>query len=232
MSAIQSHVIERILAAKIEAEPYPHFFIDHVFPEDFYQQLLAHLPSDDEFISPDEYRFGLELDAGGLTRVDPAKKIFWQGMCDWLLAEPFMTSMASLFYPHLKLRFFDRENVALKSTASLARSKSGFLLGPHTDMPHRVLSLIFYLPQDDQNWQAGTSIYQSRDGEFSCKGGPHHGFENFKKTATIRFIPNVVFGFLKSDVSFHGVEPWSDPDFCRNSLQYEIHDTDRAHYYG
>jgi len=75
MNAIQSHVIERIQAAKIEVDPYPHFSIDHVFPEDFYQQLLAHLPSDDEFISPDEYRFGLDLDAEGLTRVDPIKKI-------------------------------------------------------------------------------------------------------------------------------------------------------------
>lgn len=231
MDAIQSHVMERIQSARIDADPFPHFTIDQILPREYYREILANLPTDGEFISPDPYRFGLELDGDGLARLEPSKRVFWDGLCDWLLSDSFMTSMASLFYPHLKLRFFDRANVSLKSSASLARSKSGFVLGPHTDMQHRVLALIFYLAEDDSLWQAGTSIYQPHDAAFRCKGGPHHGFEHFQKTATIRFLPNVAFGFLKSDNSFHGVEPWSSPDFIRNSMQYEIHDTDRSYYY-
>jgi hypothetical protein len=231
MNRIEAHVTERIKAAKFESEPFPHFMVDNVFPDDFYADLLAHLPRDREYVSPDEYRFGLNLNADGLARLEATRKAFWDELCGWLLAKPFLISIASLAYSHMRIRFFGRENAELKSAASLGRSKSGFVLGPHTDLRHRVLSLVFYLPEDDANWELGTSIYRSRDAEFKCAGGPHYGFENFQKLATMRFIPNTVFGFLKSDHSFHGVEPWTNTNFVRNTLQYEIRDADRSHYY-
>jgi len=230
MQNILSQVIERILSAQIEIEPFPHFVLDNVFLDQTYRDILDHLPNDAEFISPDPFRFGLNLNAQQLVRLKPENRAFWQRTCDWLLSEEFTNAVASKFY--LKLRFSDNPDTVLKSAASLGRSKSGFLLGPHTDMPHRVLTLVFYLPENDQNWEAGTSLYVPRDGSFTCSGGPHYGFENFQKVATARFLPNAVVGFMKSETSFHGVEPWNEPGFIRNSLQYEIHDSDRSRYYG
>ncbi len=112
-----------------------------------------------------------------------------------------------------------------------ARSTSGFVLGPHTDMQHRVVTVLFYLAKNDENPEAGTSIYKARGEEFICPGGTHYGFEEFQKLATMTYVPNIAFGFLKSDTSFHGVEPWTSPDFNRDTLQYEIHDSDRSFYY-
>jgi hypothetical protein len=234
MNAIEKHVIERIQSVQIESDPFPHFFVDNIFPQDFYDEILAQLPSPAEFDCDDPHRlnFYLNLKEDGLARLDSNKRDFWENAGGWIRGEQFRDSLASKFYPYLKLRFFDRPNISLGSTASLTRNKSGYILGPHTDMKHRVLTLIFYLPQDDQHWEVGTSIYKARDNKFTCPGGPHHGFENFQKLATIRFIPNMAFGFLKSDTSFHGVEPWSDENFARDTLQYEIHDSDRSFYYG
>ena len=39
------HVIDRLKTAEIIPDPYPHYCLDRVFPEDFYQSLLRHLPA-------------------------------------------------------------------------------------------------------------------------------------------------------------------------------------------
>ena len=66
---IESHIIERINSATVDLQPFPHFVIDKVFPEDAYLDLLDNLPDDDEFVSPDECRFGLGLNAEGFVRL-------------------------------------------------------------------------------------------------------------------------------------------------------------------
>ena len=136
---------------------------------------------------------------------------------------------------------YRKENIFYKAVYNLYQdfykflennSKDKFVLGPHTDMAHRIITLVFYLAEDSEHWQAGTSQYVPRDVMFRCSGGPHYGFGDFKKVATAKFLPNTVFGFFKSDYSFHGVEPWNDLNFIRNSIQYEINDTNKARYYG
>ncbi len=37
-------ILERLRTANVEAEPFPHYYLEGVFPEDYYQQLLRHLP--------------------------------------------------------------------------------------------------------------------------------------------------------------------------------------------
>jgi len=228
---IEDYLTRRLQAAPFEDTPYPHLFIDNVFPDEFYRELRANFPTDAEFIGDDEYRFGLPVDERGFSRLSPNKQEFWREFSGWLLAEPFMRSVASLFLPALAERFADRPNASFTSTASLGRTKSGFVLGPHTDMQHRVVSIVFYLPESERTTLPGTSIYEPRDKTFQCPGGPHYGFENFRKLATIQFKPNTAFAFFKTPKSFHGVEPWAEPEFVRESMQYELHDADRAFYY-
>lgn len=226
----QDHLVESLRAATFEDDPFPLCFTDGAFPDDYYVELRNQLPTDDEFISDDPYRFGLSLNESGLARLSSPKRSFWSDHCDWMLSETFLASVAELFYPALAERFDGRDGVHLMSQASLGRTKSNFVLGPHTDMPHRVLTLLFYLPEVDNSALPGTSIYKPRDPEFICPGGPHHGFENFQKMATINFQTNTVFGFVKTNSAFHGVEPWDTPADIRETLQYEIYDADRSFY--
>jgi len=229
---IEDFVTQRLRAAPFDDTPYPHLFIDNVFPEDFYRELLANFPTDSEFIRDDDYRFGLPVNETGFLRLSATKREFWREFSGWLLAEPFMRSVANLFLPALMVRFADRPNASFTCSASLGRTKSSFVLGPHTDMQHRVISIVFYLPQSDRTTLPGTSIYEPRDKTFQCPGGPHYGFENFRKLATIQFKPNTAFAFFKTPISFHGVEPWAEREFVRDTMQFEIHDADRAYYYG
>jgi hypothetical protein len=102
------------------------------------------------------------------------------------------------------------------------RDLSKYSIGPHTDAPHRLLSMLFYCPDDEQRKHLGTSIYVPRDADFKCKGGPHYPHHLFKKVRTMEYKPNSVFAFIKNDHSFHGVEAITDAEVQRDVLLYDI----------
>ena len=58
------HFVDRLRGASAELDPFPHYFIEHVFPEDYYCEMLGHLPptgvyrmSDDGTVSYDRFDF-------------------------------------------------------------------------------------------------------------------------------------------------------------------------------
>jgi len=97
----------------------------------------------------------------------------------------------------------------------LIKDSPPYSIGPHTDSPARVLSLIAYIGEG----QDGTSLYKPKDPKFKCEGGPHHDRKKFKKVKTIPYHKNTALVFLKTDHSFHGVEPIKSD---RHVLLYDI----------
>jgi hypothetical protein len=55
------------------------------------------------------------------------------------------------------------------------------------------------------------------------KGNSHLPFEAFKKVITMPFKPNSLFGFLRTDGSFHGVDQIHDEGVVRDLLLYNIY---------
>ncbi len=43
------HFVDRLRGARVESDPFPHYFLDRVFPEDYYRDLLRHLPPSDVY---------------------------------------------------------------------------------------------------------------------------------------------------------------------------------------
>ena len=81
---------------------------------------------------------------------------------------------------------------------------------------------LFYLPRDESQSHLGTSIYVPEDAGFACPGGPHHPFELFRRVYTMPYVPNTLFAFLKTQNSFHGVEPLTGAAVRRDLLLYDI----------
>ena len=98
-----------------------------------------------------------------------------------------------------------------------------YSIAPHTDKPDKVVSLLFYLPADESLRELGTSLYVPKDPAFRCDGSIRHPFELFRKVTTAPFLPNSLFGFLKTDQAFHGVEVIDRPAVERNLLLYNIY---------
>src|SRR6516165_5036577 len=91
----REHLVERLATAEIIPEPYPHYCLDRVFPEDFYHSLVQHLPGLSAYqnlfeittLKLDHFRFRDQRDLGdGWTASLPGEmRRFWDEFNAWFL---------------------------------------------------------------------------------------------------------------------------------------------------
>lgn len=216
--------------------PYPHFYVPDVFPADFYRRLQQNLPDPAAMIPIEQARrvrgykerFVLGLDDDNLATLPAAKQAFWSDLAGWLVGQNFGQLVLRKFQPLIGQRFGGRTDMQFEEEALLVQDVTNYKLGPHTDAPRKVVTMLFYLPPDNSQLHLGTSIYLPRDPAFTCPGGPHHPHDQFARLHTNPFAPNSLFAFFKTDNSFHGVEPVADPDCRRWLLLYDIYVRENA----
>ena len=218
--------------ARILDFPYPHFFIENVFPEDFYARLQDSIPDPSAMIPIEEARpvkgykerFVLDITSPEhQNTLPPDKREFWADIATWLKAGRFGGLALRKFQPYLQQRFARGPQPAFHNEALLVQDITKYALGPHTDSPRKVITMLFYLPKDTSQSHLGTSIYMPKDGNFTCQGGPHYTFAKFVRLPSMPFLPNSLIVFLKTDKSFHGVEPVTDPATRRWLLLFDVY---------
>lgn len=210
--AVQEHVLYALRNATVKKWPFSHFYVENVFPPAFYDAMLAQL----------DYMIDFRAEEGkyhGRTFGNAAGTI-----CHWMEQPGFMQQIAQIFLPELKQRYKDK-SLTMYNDLRLVRDCKGYYIGPHTDAPWKLVSLLFYLPYTDMYAEHGTSLYVPKDSKVRCAGGPHHGFEHFNRVATAPYRANTCFGFFKTDNSFHGVETIAE-DFRRDVLLFNIYDSE------
>ena len=222
------HLTYRIANAPINPFPFPHCYVQDVFPADFYAAMQQHLPNPQAMIPIEEARgakgykerFVLELNAGRLSALPEAQRNFWSDLAAWMLSGRLQEVMLQKFGP-----FMTRGSDAFEfyADAMLIQDITDYKIGPHCDAPGKVITMLFYLPSDNSQAHLGTSIYVPKDPQFRCPTGVHHSSDAFNRMATMPFLPNSVFTFARSDHSFHGVEPVGDPDCRRWLLLFTIY---------
>ncbi len=229
-SGVERHVLEAIERAPLATEPFPYFHLERAFPADFYDRLLAALPPLEAYAPIAEtgtltaaggYGERYILDLGGLAARSP----FWAGELPWLAGERLAAGILAKFAPAWRERFGPDTKIGYRIDLRLVRDFTSYAIGPHTDAPQKLVSLLFYLPPDERLRRFGTSAYRPRDPAFRCEGGPHHGFAGFERAFTAPFLPNSLLGFPKLSRSFHGVEPIADAGVERNLLLYNLYAT-------
>lgn len=203
-SELEKHLIERLEAAEVVLEPYPHLWVDSALPSVLYARLMDQLPPPKQYQPIAKVRKILGKGYPKRFVSDPKAEV-WTETSDQLRAGAFRRALC---------KKFGIEDGNLTDETLLIRDKPGYKIGPHTDMPLKVMSALFYLRGCD-----GTSLYVPKEEGFTCKGGPHHSFTKFNKVKTAPFKPNSLFVFLKTSNSFHGVEPTKAH---RDVLLYDI----------
>jgi hypothetical protein len=230
-SSAEQHTLYQVANAPLREHPYPHILVRDVFEPEFYRRMLKNLlpaelmrPIKEERqvgkgYSDDRYVYTLSQDKVGALPQPYGR--FWDELTRWLLATPFALTLFGKFGPFIHERFGDPQP-GFFNEALLVDDRVRYALGPHTDTPTKVITLLFYLPADASHPHLGTSIYVPRDPSFRCAGGPHYPFEQFERVVTMPYLPNTLFAFVKTDNSFHGVEPIRDRDYRRHLLLYDI----------
>lgn len=233
-SGVEEHVIYQIANAPIREYPYAHIYVESVFPPDFYRELRKNWPTAANLVSLESTgrvpkgaypeRFIMPLRKAEVNALPEQSREFWTRFAEWLIAgHRFMQILIEKFDPFVQRRFgASLGNVGFSAESLVVRDHTNYKIGPHTDAPHRLMSLLFYCPDDDSMRHLGTSIYTPLDPEFRCQGGPHYPHKLFRKVATMEYKPNTLFAFFKTDRSFHGVDPIADADVLRDLLLYDI----------
>jgi len=233
-----SHVVNRLRASEVIMEPYPHYFLENVFPDGCYQALLSHLPSSAVYqnlfevttLKLDHFRHRdqRDLNEGWTSALPDELKDFWDRFDAWFLGPELAQAALESFAEPLRARFGEKASwPAVSVESQLIRHRAGYFLGPHSDLRTKLVVLLVYLAPDESARHLGTSLYRPKDRSFKCPDSAHYPFEDFVRVKTVPYKPNSLLAFLRSDVSFHGVEPLSEQDVMacgRDLIQYVIYD--------
>jgi hypothetical protein len=221
----------KVANAPLNLFPFPHFFIQDVFSADYYAEMQAMLPEPSDMLPIADVRpvtgyperFVLDFGGAQFQSLPAHKQAFWRDLHSWLVGGRFGQVVLNKFGQFLDQRF-GQEQVGLHDEALLVQDITNYKLGPHTDTPRKVITLLFYLPKDTSQSHMGTSIYVPKEPTFRCPGGPHYPHEGFERLWSMPFLPNSLFAFFKTDNSFHGVEPVRDEDCRRWLLLYDLYE--------
>lgn len=203
VDGVERHLLSRLVNAQVELDPFPYLFIEEVWPTDLFSEMQNTFPK--------RYK---SLEKGRGVKGYPQRFVAEPTGDSWVIA------ISALKAGPLKKALIEKFGLIgdeFTDEALLIRDKPGYAIGPHTDSPLKVISALFYLPIMESD--AGTSLYVPKDPDFRCAGGPHYPVKQFNLVKTLPFKPNSLFAFLKSDISFHGVEKTT---VTRDILLYDV----------
>ena len=220
------HFIDRLRTARVELDPFPHYYLDEVFPNDYYQQLLDHLPASDVYenlyevtdLKLDHFRHRdqRDMNAGWTDKLPPDLQPFWRSFNEWFMG----TELAQAVVQSFSSQRTSWPEVSIES--QFIRHRPGYFLGPHSDLYTKLVVLLIYLAPDNSAEHLGTSLYRPKDPTFTCSDSKHYPFDDFTRVKTAPYRRNSLLAFMRSDVSFHGLEPLSTAG--RDVIQYVVHD--------
>ncbi len=229
---IRAHLERAVLNAPYSASPIEHVLIENTLPADFYARLLANSPfrfedgvewvsraAAETFATSTPYwrRKQIALPKGLPDAAPPEEMACWRTLAravqdgGWwvkLMARRFPAYFAQRFGPLAEAEDFAEHFVAQQF---LQRHEPGYWIGPHTDVPSRVVTAIFSLA-DGPGFEAyGTQLCLPRDRRFRSDGRMHYDPSLFEVTKVAPYAPNRLLLFTRSKHSFHAVARMDPP---------------------
>ena len=229
-------ILKRIKMSKVNTEPFPYTFIENLFPDSYYKNLLEYFPKANQMISLEESGRAHSKDKNtpyanrmitlfNNERFDKFRgeqRIFWDEFSKLICSKEFIQEIIEKFKPWCSNRLgtlLDQTGyIKVSSDALIASDHTGYSINPHTDLPHRLLTFLFYLPKNASLKELGTSIYSHQNPQFESTGSRHYKLEGFNEVARIPFLPNSLLMFIRNNRSFHGVKPIVQEGIRRNLL--------------
>ena len=228
---VLDHMLIRLAATRVEADPFPHFFAEEIFPQAIYNQLLAALPTDEQMTPLAEKhtdttgrctRFQMILHAAYIDRLSAENRAVWFGVQSALASPQLKRAVFAKLSEGLAYRY--RIAPSAVSTieghpwSALMRETTGYTIAPHPDGRRKIVTMQFALPPDDSQADLGTTFYQRSSHPSDWLSKPY-GFRTAKQ---MPFRPNCAYAFVVLNTwakkSWHGREFFSGDRGTRNSI--------------
>jgi len=189
-------------------EPTPHVFIEKdALPLQVYKDILENLPETSEYEKTTYHRSRLMLNI-----LQPDYLGFWGDIIQAYLL-PAAEDILSIF---------GKKSIKEYSVEIwLIRDLDNYYIPPHTDIKQRVISMLYYLPEDNSIEDFGTSLCVHKDKDFTSDGSEWYEKERAEEFTIVKkslFSYNSMFAFPRTDTSFHCVPKIDKPGIERNTL--------------
>lgn len=193
LAAVRNHVLQTIEESRVSPEPWPHLSVANIFPDDFYEEMLANLPDVSQMevlgkSTPNRFLYWIER-KGEHLRVAP----FWEDLHG---------ELADALWMSLEYKL-DVAGAGVVTGSELLHDIPGYSLGPHTDTIDKLITGLVYLPQTNDHAKEGTVLYKCATPDPRGKG--HKLTGEFTPVKTASYVRNNALFFVRTDVSYHGV---------------------------
>ncbi len=220
------HAMYAMVNAGVRGYPFAHLIVPRVFPAWFYREMVANFPGDDE-LAPLNERYPLRRtitlsDEDAAAGLAEPRRSFWAGVRAGLSSPAFMDFVVRLFGDAVGDRFAPD----LEARLYLFRDAGGYAIGPHADTARKIVTMLFYMPEDERSLACGTTLLK-KTGDGPLRDSADNDWSGFAAVKTAPFEANSVAGFLVTDRSYHGVRKTPE-GVARRSMQLFILDRSRA----
>jgi hypothetical protein len=223
------HLCSVIETVDICAWPYAHFYIEGVFPEPVFRQMLELLPdlgayaADNPRIHTREdglvTRSIFSLSPPSVARLPEAQRSFWSEIAEALTAPQLRHAVFAKLSNDLRRRFRvspdQLDSIPAYPKPALIKDLGGYEIAPHRDTRSKIVTMQFYLPNDMSKADLGTAVYRQRLFRLKNLVSLRNRFETVKQFA---FAPNTGYAFAVGPRSWHGRDRVPMTSGERNSL--------------
>jgi hypothetical protein len=224
------HLVERVADAQVESWPYQHFYVEGIFPDEIYRQIITNLPARTSYLPfnakkwrnsvGESTRDRLCLSEGELDRIDEGRRPFWSSLKEALESNTFRRAVYPKLSADIAIRLGCAKEAVLEQQAypnvMLIRDYQDYRLKPHPDGQPRVVTMQFYLPSDAAPDNLGTSVYVKRPFPHRLVG------RKFREVKRFPFRPNSAYAIAVNDCperqSYHGRELITAGHTIRDSI--------------
>lgn len=217
---VRIHAIYAAMNARPLAWPFQHVIAYDLLPAWLVREIGTFWPKPDEMTTLSalgRVKAGIYENRKVAVAADQPAGTFWRRFADEIFNDEFASAILGRFRDTITARgqrgdFGDIGlGVTMTHETLIVEDGAGYKIGPHTDAPHKALSMIYYPLEAPsavsygRDW--GTGVYVPNERGFTCRGGPHYEFEQFALAHRVPYHHNSALFFPKTDRSFHGVEP-------------------------
>lgn len=227
-----AQVAYRVFNAERRDWPFPHAIFDTVLPDDLFRALRS-IPLENAVAPAPEaasgkaaseiHRHSVSVSLETVDTdpdLDPLFRYTYR-----VLSHPLSVRALSRFFGRDLVAAFGRTDLPLSSTMLMVEDRTGYALLPHTDVPHKAVTLLLYLAEEGADPSLGTELYVPAPGVSLTGSYPMRGrFQRspFLRVATAPYRPNAGLMFAPSTKSFHGVKEVVGDNRTRRLLQFQL----------
>jgi hypothetical protein len=223
-----AQAIASIEAAEYSSTPFPHIVFRNFFPDDFYHELIHHVPARGyDPITGTGTRMALRLYGDSLRRIESGVRPAWTAASDMLTSKILEKAVRARLREGLKIRargekIRDPDDIAFVARPVVYKDTDGYRIRPHPDTRKKVVTMQLYCPADARQKELGTVLYR-----MSAKGLMHLRSFCLEPVKTIPFLPNTGYAFvvLKAYHSLKGMSWHGRPPIKTDQLRLSILNT-------